>query len=283
MSNINPTTGSQESFESIKRVNPDGMEYWLARDLAKVLQYSEYRHFLPVIEKAKKACVNSGHNIGDHIEDVIDMVSIGSGAQRPLDTYYLSRYACYLIIQNADPSKEIVALGQTYFAIQTRKQEMAEQELSKLDETQKRLMLRNEMAVHNKRLASAAKDAGVIKPLDYAIFQDNGYKGLYGGMGNKDIQQHKGLKKSQQILDYMGSTELAANLFRATQTEEKLRRDKIKDKQLANKTHNDIGKKIRQTIKEIGGTMPEDLPTEENIKKVEKQESRRLQRKYQQL
>jgi len=200
------------------------------------------------------------------------MVPIGSGAVRQMESVKLSRYACYLIVQNADPSKEVVALGQTYFAVQTRLQEIKQMdEYNRLSsEDEKRLFLRDEMAKHNIQLASAAKDAGVIEPIDYAIFQNHGYKGLYGGLDAKDIHKKKGLIKSQQILDHMGSTELAANLFRATQTEEKLRRENIQGKQKANQTHFEVGKKVRQTIKEIGGTMPENLPVADSIKVLER-------------
>ncbi|MDD3331338.1 MAG: DNA damage-inducible protein D, partial [Bacteroidales bacterium] len=201
-----------------------------------------------------------------------EMVPIGSGAERSMPSYKLSRYACYLIVQNADPSKEIVALGQTYFAVQTRLQEILQmEEYNRLSsEDEKRLFLRNEMATHNIQLAAAAKDAGVIEPIDYAIFQNHGYMGLYGGLDAKAIHKKKGLKKSQQILDHMGSTELAANLFRATQTEEKLKRENIKGKQKANQTHYEVGKKVRKTIEELGGTMPEDLPVAESVKKLGK-------------
>ena len=268
-------------FESIKHIDENGVEYWTSRSLWKVLEYSEYRNFLPVIEKAKIACENSGQRIENHFEDILEMVEIGSGAERALDSVKLSRYACYLIVQNADPSKTIVAQGQTYFAIQTRiaeVQQMKEyQALS--DEEEKRLFLRAELQKHNSELASAAKDAGVIDSRDYAIFQNFGYQGLYGGMTAKDIHARKGLKQSQKILDHMGSTELAANLFRATQTEEKLRRENIKGKQKANMTHYEVGAKVRQTIKELGGTMPEDLPTVENIKAVEKKKQKLLETK----
>ena len=198
-----------------------------------------------------------------------------------MESYKLSRYACYLIVQNADPSKEIVATGQTYFAIQTRLQEIRQMdEYNRLStEEEKRLFLRNEMKKHNSQLAEAAKDAGVIESKDYAIFQNHGYMGLYGGLDAKGIHAKKGLKKSQQILDHMGSTELAANLFRATQTEEKLRRENIKGKAKANQTHYEVGKKVRQTIKEIGGTMPENLPTEESIKQIENKEKKKLDKK----
>lgn len=270
------TKRTMSLFESIKHVDNAGNEYWTSRALWKILEYNEYRNFLPVIEKAKAACMNSGQKIEDHFVGFNEMVGIGSGAERPVDSIKLSRYACYLIVQNADPSKTIVAQGQTYFAIQTRiaevQQMAAYQELS--SEEEKRLFLRTEMMKHNSLLASAAKDAGVIDNRDYAIFQNWGYKGLYGGMNAQDIHARKRLKKSQKILDHMGSTELAANLFRATQTEEKLRRENIKGKQRANQTHYEVGAKVRQTIKELGGTMPEDLPTVESIRAIEKKKQK---------
>ena len=208
--------------------------------------------------------------VGNHFSHLGRMVKIGSGAERRIDDVMLSRYACYLIVQNADSRKEIVSLGQTYFAIQTRRQELQE-EYEQLTEEKKRLAIRNELKKHNIQLADAAKNAGVIEPVDYAIFQNHGYMGLYGGLKAKDIQARKNLKKNQKILDHMGSTELAANLFRATQTEEKLRREEIKGKEKANKTHYKVGEKVRQTIKELGGTMPEDLPTpDKSIKQLEK-------------
>jgi len=260
-----------ETFESIRQFDAEGNEFWIARQLAKVLEYSEYRHFQPVIERAKESCRNSGHAVEDHFEDVLDMVDIGSGAKRQIADIRLSRYACYLTVQNGDPSKSVIANGQTYFALQTRRQELNDNEaFARLSENDKRLAIRNELAEHNKHLAAAAKDSGVETPIDYAIFQDHGYKGLYGGRGAKDIHAIKGLKKSQKILDHMGSTELAANLFRATQTEEKLRRDKVRGKQKANQTHFEVGKKVRQTIDELGGTMPEALPTpEKSIQQIE--------------
>lgn len=262
---------AQNIFEQIRQVDENGNEFWSARDLGKVLEYSEFRHFIPVIDRAKEACKNSGLSVSDHFEDILDMIELGKGAKRSVESIKLSRYACYLIVQNADPSKEIVATGQTYFAIQTRIQEIRQMDeyTSLKSEEEKRIFLRNEMKTHNIQLAEAAKDAGVIETVDYAIFQNHGYMGLYGGLDAKGIHTRKGLKKSQNILDHMGSTELAANLFRATQTEEKLRREEIKGKQKANATHFNVGKKVRQTIEELGGTMPENLPTEESIKELE--------------
>ena len=276
MSNIKKINKS--TFESIKRINTYGQEYWSARELAKVLGYTDYRNFLSVISKAKEACKNSGHKVSDHFVDINEMVQIGSGAERELDSVHLSRYACYLIVQNADPSKEIVALGQTYFAVQTRKQEIIETKKYKefKTEEEKRLFLRKEMKEHNKLLSFTAKEAGVIEAIDYAIFQDHGYKGLYAGLGSKGIHKRKGLEKGQQILDHMGSLELAANLFRATQTEDKLRRENIKGKEKANQTHFEVGQKVRKTIQELGGEMPENLPTAESIKKIEKKAKKQI-------
>jgi len=259
-------------FEESRQIDENEIEFWSSRDLGKILGYSEYRNFTPVIEKAKIACSNSGQNIEDHFVEFHEMVQIGSKAKRELEMLKLSRYACYLIIQNADPSKDMVALGQTYFAVQTRKQEIFEQ----ANEDEKRIMLRNELKKHNSSLADAASDAGVKTGLDFGIFQNHGYRGLYGGLGVKEIHAVKGLKKSQKVLDHMGSTELAANLFRATQTEEKLRRDSIVGKASANKTHYEVGQKVRQTISELGGTMPEELPAEESIKSVERKLQRQL-------
>jgi len=263
-------------FEQIKRIDESGNEYWSARDFSKALEYVEYRNFITVLNRAKEACENSRQKIADHFVDMHEMVKLGSGAERQVDSMKLSRYACYLIVQNADPSKEVIALGQTYFAVQTRLQEITQMEnynaLSSEDE--KRLFLRNELRRHNSQLADAAHNAGVIDVIDYAIFQNFGYKGLYGGLDAKAIHAKKELKKTQNILDHMGSTELAANLFRATQTEEKLRRENIKGKQKANATHYEVGKKVRKTIEELGGIMPENLPLTESIKKIENKNSK---------
>ncbi|WP_413670515.1 DNA damage-inducible protein D [Mucilaginibacter sp. Mucisp86] len=258
-------------FEEIKHLNSIGQEYWSGRELFKILDYIKWDKFLNVIAKAKEACKNAGQEPDDHFPRVEKTIDLPKGAKRDIGDLHLSRYACYLIIQNADPAKEVVAQGQTYFAVQTRKQEILEQRFEQLkSEEEKRLYLRREMAEHNKHLADAARDAGVIQPREYAVFQNHGYMGLYDGLGAKEIHAKKNLKKSQNILDHMGSTELAANLFRATQTEEKLKREQIKGKDKANKTHYEVGKKVRQTIKELGGTMPEDLPAENSIKGLSK-------------
>ncbi|GHT55811.1 DNA-damage-inducible protein D [Bacteroidia bacterium] len=265
-------------FEQIRRIDENENEYWSAREFAKALEYVEYRNFIPVINRAKEACLNSGLRVTDHFVDMHEMVQLGSSAERQVDSIKLSRYACYLIVQNADPAKEVIALGQSYFAMQTRMQEIKQmQEYNALtSENEKRLFLRNELRRHNSQLADTAHNAGVINAIDYAIFQNFGYQGLYGGLDAKAIHHKKQLKKSQNILDHMGSTELAANLFRATQTEEKLRRENIKGKQKANQTHHEVGTKVRKTIKELGGTMPEDLPATESIKKLEQKENKKL-------
>lgn len=266
---------SEQTFESIKHINEYGEEYWLARELQPVLEYVQWRNFAEAVERAKLACKNSGFSIEDHFADVSKTIEMPKGAHKDIPDYMLSRYACYLIVMNGDPRKEVIAIGQTYFAVKTRQQELIDN-YEQLSEDQKRLAIRNEMISHNKSLAEAAQMAGVVDPRDYAIFQNKGYQGLYGGLGAKEIHARKGLKKSQKILDHMGSTELAANLFRATQTDEKLRRENIQGKQAAYDTHYQVGKKVRQTIKELGGTMPEDLPTpQKSIAQIEREQEKR--------
>jgi len=263
----------ENQFETIKRLDDNGAEYWSSRELAKTLEYSDYRKFLRVIEKAKVACENSGEVIHNHFVQADEMVEIGSGAERKLETVYLSRYACYLIVQNSDPTKVVVAKGQTYFAIQTHRQETADN----LIEDNKRVFLREEMKKHNTSLMQAASMAGVES---FAIFQNAGYKGLYGGLTTQDIHKKKKLGKSQKILDHMNSEELAANLFRATQTDAKIRRESIKGEGKANLAHFEVGQKVRNTIRNIGGTMPEDLPTADGVGKaktrIKKEEKKRL-------
>lgn len=269
-------TYTESLFESIKHINEYGQEVWYARELAKVLDYKDFRNFELIIFKAMEACRNSENEISDHFGEFTEMVPIGSNAKRGFRSYQISRYGCYLIVMNGDPQKEIIALGQTYFASKTRQQELLEN-YDELTDDQKRLAIRQELKDHNKSLADAAHDAGVIKPMDYAIFQNKGYQGLYGGLSRKDIHAKKQLKKNQDILDYMGHEELAANLFRATQTEAKLRRDHVQGKENANQTHFEVGKKVRQTIADLGGTMPENLPTPaKSIKQLEREQQKRL-------
>lgn len=266
---------TESLFESIRHVNKYGQEFWYARDLQIALEYTEWRNFCKVIEKAKEACRGSNNAVSDHFVDVNKIVNAGA-TSKDIGDIQLSRYACYLIVQNGDPRKKVIALGQTYFAVKTRQQELIEN-YENLFEDQKRIAIRQEMKEHNKMLVAAAKDAGVETTLDYAIFQNYGYMGLYGGLKASDIKERKGLKKSQDILDYMGYEELAANLFRATQTEAKLRRENIQGKQEANKTHFEVGKKVRDTIKDLGGTMPEDLPTpEKSIQQLEREQKKKL-------
>ena len=271
-------------FEDIKHVNPrSGTEYWFARELQPLLDYAEWRNFVLVIEKAKNACENSNINPSEHFVEVNKTIDMPKGAKRKIKDIALTRYACYLVAQNGDSSKEVVAVAQTYFAIQTRRQELADR-FPELPEDERRLAVRAELAKHNTLLADAANAAGVITSLDYAIFQNEGYKGLYGGLTAKDIHARKNLKKTQQILDHMGSSELAANLFRATQTEEKLRRENIKGKKKANDAHFAVGSKVRQTIKEIGGTMPEDHPTpDRSIKQLETAKKKSTKRQSQRI
>lgn len=267
------------AFEEAAQTDENEVEFWTARSLQSLLGYSDYRNFLNTVEKAKLACANTGQKVSDHFVDVTDMIEVGKGAEREIDDIRLTRYACYLTAQNGDSRKKPVAFAQTYFAIQTRRQEVQDDEEAQytpLSEDQKRLLLRDEIKEHNKRLASTAKGAGVTEPFDFAVFQTFGYKGLYGGLDVPGIRRVKGLKKGHNILDHMGSTELAANLFRATQTEEKLRKDKIKGKEAANATHHEVGRKVRQAIRDIGGTMPERLDPAEDIVKVGRRLNRAL-------
>lgn len=269
---------SHSVFESIKHINEYGQEFWYARELQQVLEYKEWRNFFAVIEKAKSSCESSKNIVADHFVDTNKMVEVGLGVPREIDDIMLSRYACYLIVMNGDPRKEVIAAGQTYFAVKTRQQELTEY-YAQLTEDQKRLAIRSEIKEHNKSLAAAAQQAGVETPQEYAVFQNYGYMGLYGGLKAQDIKARKGLKKSQDILDHMGSTELAANLFRATQTDEKLRRENIQGKAQANRTHYEVGAKVRQTIQDLGGTMPEDLPTpEKSIRQLAKDQEKRIKK-----
>ena len=261
-----------DAFETSAQKTDDGTEFWYARDLQKLLEYGEWRNFQAVIEKARVACKESGNDPEDHFVEVNKMVQIGSGAERKVDDLMLSRYACYLTTQNGDARKHPIAFAQTYFAIQTRKQELAEREQAvvvPMSEVEKRVHIRNQLKEHNKYLASTAKGAGVVTPDQFAIFQSKGYQGLYGKTV-PEMRRYKGLAKSAQILDRMGSTELAANFFRVTQTEEKLRNENIKGVQAAYGTHYDVGRQVRDAMLKISGIAPEDLPAVESIKKAEK-------------
>ena len=273
------TAYTQKTFESIKHIDENGAEFWYARELQVALEYTEWRNFEKSVKRAKEACSASGFVETDHFVDVNKMIDLAKGAQREISDIKLSRYACYLIVMNGDPRKEVIALGQTYFAVKTRQQEIADN-VAQLSEDDKRLAIRDEVTIRNKFLASSAKAAGVVTPADYAVFQNRGYQGLYNGLGMKDIHKRKGLKKNEQILDHMGATELAANLFRITQTDDKLRRENIKGKEKANETHFAVGKKVRQTIAELGGTMPENLPTpEKSVKALKKERLKSVARK----
>jgi DNA-damage-inducible protein D len=265
------------AFEVAAKQDDVGNLFWDARDLARLLDYSDYRNFLGVVEKAKESSRNIKIPTEDHFVDATDMIDIGKGAVREVETILLTRYACYLIAQNGDARKRPIAFAQTYFAVQARRQEIQDQENAEaghFDEDEKRILLRDEMKKHNKMLAEAARNAGVVEPSDFAIFTNAGYRGLYGGLDRAGIQKKKGVKDN--ILDRMGSTELAANLFKATQTEDKLRRENIVGKAAANRTHFDVGSMVRETIRQIGGTMPEDLPAAENIATVERRINRAI-------
>ena len=265
-------------FEDIKHIRDDGSEYWSARELAPVLEYAKWDNFHKVIKRAMIACENAGHSILDQFPEVGNLV-VGGVAPREKVDYELTRYACYLIVQNGDPRKEVIALGQTYFAIQTYRQELADH-FNQLDEDRRRLIVRGDIKQWNQLLAETAHDAGVITNEEFAIFQNAGYMGLYGGLDVDDIHSKKGLTINQKILDYMGSTELIANLFRISQTEEKLRKDNIQGADKATQTHYAVGREVRKAIEKIGGTMPEDLPTpEKSIQQIEKEQMERLQEK----
>lgn len=263
-------------FEDAKRVDENGNEFWYARELMVLLGYGRWANFEKVVMKAIVSIENTQQDLNYCILDVERAIMTGKNTRSLIKDFMLSRYACYVIAQNGDPRKEEIALAQSYFAYQTRKQELNER-FDELTEDSKRLAIRKELAHHNKSLAEAANEAGVATQLQYASFQNSGYKGLYGGLDAKGIQVKKGLNKNQKILDYMGSTELAANLFRATQTDEKLRREKISGFGAACNTHYEVGKKVRQTIEELGGTMPEDLPTpDKSIAQIEKEQSKKI-------
>lgn len=256
---------TMRQLDSLKHNTQDDVDFWFARDLEKLLGYVDWGNFLNAIQKAKIACSGVGVDPCNHFGDTTRMVSLGSGAKRSIEDVALTRYACYLIAMNAEPSKPAVADAQTYFAIQTRRQELSDQQT----EGQKRLMLRDRVKDANNHLGTAAKEAGVQ---NWALFQDAGYRGLYGGFGVSQLKEKKGISSKEELLDCVGRTELAANEFRITQTEQKLSRKQIKGDNAARETHREVAKEVRNTIQKIGGTMPEDLPREPSIKQLKKLE-----------
>ena len=273
---LNDIDKTNKSFEDIKHIDENGVEVWYARELMPILQYLNWQNFEKIIDKAKISCQNSDISVLDHFTDVNKMVQIGSGAYRKQIDYKLTRYACYLIAQNGDSRKKVIALAQTYFAVQTRKQEISEKEYSMLTEDEKRFYQRNLTRKGNYSLNQAAKKAGVK---NFDKFHNAGYKGLYNGETADDIAKRKGLRYREDILDNMGSEELAANLFRITQTESRLKKDNICSEKEANKTHYNIGKNIREVIAKNGGTMPEDLPTpKKSLKQLEKENNKNFKK-----
>lgn len=273
------STAHVSPFDAIRREDENGNEYWSGRDLARLLGYKDWRNFIKAVKKAIEACEKSGREPSVDFVETNEIVKAGA-TSKPREDYNLSRYACYLVIENADPTKPIVALGQTYFAIQTRKQELAE-ELANLTEDQKRIIYRNELAIFNRQLAeTAAVVAGIIEPIDFAIFQDDGYRGLYHGETARAIGIRKGILEGDHILEWMGSEELGANIFRATQTDAKIKRENINTKEGANRAHYETGKRVRQFIIDGGGNPPEQMPTPtESVKELEKKERKRLKGK----
>jgi DNA-damage-inducible protein D len=271
------STPHTSPFDAICSIDGNGNEYWSARELHKILGYTEWRNFnRVVINRAMKACEENGQAISDHFVRSYKMVTLGSGSKRKTEDVILSRYAAYLVVMNGDPKMPIVAMGQDYFAQRTRHDEL--RSVEELPEDQLRLLRRSQMSVYNTQLADSARNAGVIRPQDFAIFQDHGYMGLYGGLRENDIHARKNLGAEDKILDYMGSDELAANIFRASQTRQKLERDEVQGKEQANQTHHEVGSEVRKAIRRLGGTMPEELPTpEKGIQQLQREEQKRLE------
>ncbi len=265
-----------KKFEDIKHTDENGVEFWYARELALCLEYQKWSNFSRVIDRAMLACKNSGFKITDQFAEVGKLIEHGKGGKRMIKEYKLTRYACYLIVQNGDPRKEIIALGQTYFAIQTRRQEVQEY-FNQLDEDNKRLVIRGDIKQWNQMLAESAHNAGVITEEEFAIFQNSGYMGLYGGETVRDIHSRKGLQEGQKILDYMNSQELIANLFRISLADEKLKKENVSDAEAATVLHNQVGQEVRETIKRVGGTLPENQPTpEKSIDLITKEQLKKL-------
>jgi len=265
-----------QNFEQIKKIDANGDEYWLARELALVLEYTEWRNFLKVIDRAMLACQNSGIQVFNQFVEFNKLIQHGKGGKRKITDYKLSRYACYLIVQNGDPRKEVIATGQTYFAIQTRRQEVSDY-FNQLDEDNKRLVIRGDVKQWNQMLAEAAHNAGVITEAEFAEFQNSGYMGLYNGETVADIHKRKKLLPKEKILDFMNSQELIANLFRISLAEEKIRTENIQGTDEANATHNQVGQEVRNTIKRVNGILPENQPTpSKSIEEIQKEQLKRL-------
>jgi DNA-damage-inducible protein D len=287
---------NNKTFESLKHVDENGNEFWLAREMQTTLQYKEWRNFEKVINTAMIACKISRHEIAEHFVETSKIVAMPIKPRKNADTkigfvevnktknkkvkdFQLSRYACYLIVMNGDPRKKVIADGQTYFAVKTRQQEFQEL-FERLTEDDKRLFIRGDIRQKNMLLAEAAKNAGIITTLEYATFQDAGYRGLYNGETRFDIAQRKNLEDGEEVLDYMGATELAANLFRITQTEDIMRKNKVSTPKEATQTHYKVGKEVRDTIKRLGGTMPEELPMpDKSIKQIESEKQKQIKDK----
>lgn len=267
-----------KKFEDIKHTE-DGVEFWYARELAECLEYEKWVNFNKVINRAMLSCKNSGYEVDDQFAEVGKLITHAKGGKRKIIDYKLTRYACYLIVQNADPRKKVIALGQTYFAIQTRRQEVSDY-YNKLDENNKRLVVRGDIKQWNQMLAESAHNAGVITDKQFATFQNAGYMGLYGGETVEDIHKRKGLTKKQKILDYMNSQELIANLFRISLADEKLKKEKINNSEDASVIHNKVGQEVRATIKRVGGVLPENQPTpEKSIDEIAKEQIKKLKKK----
>lgn len=269
-------------FDAMQHEDEQGNEYWSARELYKLLGYSSWERFKGTIERAEVACEEAKQVVSDHFHTDVKMIVAGKGAKRKTEDIHLSRYACYLVLQNADPNgKPLVGLAQTYFAVQTRRQELAD-ELIELPENQMRLIRRSQMSMLNTQLAESAQGAGVIQPKDFAIFQEHGYRGLYSGESARDIKVRKGLSRNQDILDWMNSDELAANAFRASLTRQKIEREQIQGKEKANQAHHQMGHEVRETIIRTGATLPEKMPTpEKSIQQIQREEQKRIEQQRQ--
>lgn len=259
------TVDGKQTFEELKKTNDHGAEYWSARDLQPVLGYGQWRRFEDAVKRAITACKQSGNIPANHFAVAGKMIGIGKGGERVVPDYHLSRFACYLIAQNGDPRKLEIANAQKYFAIQARRQEVSDALAADME----RLQIRKQTSEEFKALSGAARQAGVQDKM-FGVFHDAGYKGLYGGLGSEAIKARKGILSKEQILDRMDSTELAANQFRMTQTRDKLARERIHDQHRAIRTHEQVGKEVREAITRIGGALPENIPPAEPIQNVKK-------------